>query len=430
MQAHIYSLGCTENLLDAQLYHDFLQQNGYLMTEVIADADVVILVTCGVTSYLANESMDKYSFLRSKVKEESRLIICGCLPAIERERLDETGALTFKSSHGDVTKLAEILGITDFSWDDSAVGHQLYFPSVSQDQPNPQGAVATATRKLKTLVALEREMENVYSELEMERPMYFRRITEEVYKEAYFVHVARGCGGACSFCAVRFVKGKIKSKPIAQIVKEIMRGAEEGYTEIVLAGDDVGSYGKDMDSDFYELMKELLALDLPVNYSVRNFEPFWMVNHLDKMEGLLADGRIASICVPLQSGSNRVLERMKRHYTLEQVLQAVEYLKEKYPHVLFSTHYMIGFPGETEEDFNLTLNSLTCDYFDFIRYSMYTDRPRTESSKMTDKVTVVEKLRRMKIMDEYSYKFFEEKHKKMTQSWISALNRRMEEIFY
>lgn len=429
-KAYIYAMGCTENFLDAQYYTDFLHQNGYEIVEIIEEADIVIFVTCGVTTYIANECEEKYNFMTSKLKDGAKLIVCGCLPVIEKERVDRFNTLSFKSSHGDVSRLAKILNMDTYNWDESLAGHQFFTgPSINREEKHYQGAVATAVGRLKTLVELEKATDAVFNVLNEPKSLYFRRVTEEIYKDAYFVHVARGCGGNCTYCAVKFVKGDTKSKTIPQVVDEIKAGISLGKTEIVLAGDDVGSYGKDLEIDFYDLFTEINKLSPRVNYTVRNFEPFWMIHHLDKMEEILSEGAIVSICIPVQSGSNRILNEMKRNYHIEQVLEAVEILKRKHPSILFSTHFMVGFPGETPEDLEKTLDVLRKGLFDFLRYSMYTDRPNTAASKLENKIPLVEKMRRLKILEDLACEVFKQNYETVIKKqWFATLDRKVGEI--
>lgn len=429
LKVYIYAAGCTENLLDAQRYCDFLLQNDFYMTEEVSDADIILFVTCGVTSYIANECSDKYKSLKGEMKEGAKIIACGCLPFIDKEKIngEDSNALYFKSSHGDVTQLAKILGLEDYKYDEDLCGHQFFKgPNNGKNSTLTNGEVATASGRLKELVELETNLSPVLRSFGIEDSKYFKTITEEIYKESYFVHVARGCGGNCSYCAVKFVKGDVKSKSIEQILNEIKTGHDLGFKEIVLAGDDIGSYGKDINIDFYDLMTEITKLNLDVNFTIRNFEPFWLINNTDKMLKLLESNKFRSICIPIQSGSSKVLKDMKRTYTAEQVLNAVSVIKKKFPEILISSHFMVGFPGETDEDFNETIAAIRSSMFDFIRYSMYTDRPNTEASKRTDKIGITEKMLRMNVIGKESDRMSEELQNKIISNWSYVLKEKID----
>lgn len=427
-KVYMHSMGCTENLLDAQKYYDFLVLNDYEMTEVVEEADIIVLITCGVTSYVSDECCSVFDTLVNTKRSDARMFVGGCLPVIEQEKVKKFNATFFRSNNGDVSTLAEAIGMKNYKWTEEKYGHQFY--SGIGNRERKKGAVSEPKGLMKKLVDYEKAMEPAYVALGLEPSDYFHQITEEHYNRAYFVHVARGCGGNCTYCAIKFVKGDIVSKDIATIKQEVEKGISEGYKDIVLAGDDVGSYGRDLGVDFYALMMELNKIEADIKITVRNFEPFWFVHNREKMSEILAGGKIRTINIPIQSGNNEVLARMGRRYTVDVVMEGVEALKELFPDVIFSTHIMVGFPGETVEQFEETLKTIEKGSFDFLRYSMYTERPNTPASKMEDKISYVQKAQRMNQLEQMVCKLEKLKSEKQIKCMQEKISKTLGEIIY
>ncbi len=173
-----------------------------------------------------------------------------------------------------------------------------------------------------------------------------------------FVKIVDGCENFCSYCIVPFVRGRISSRMKDQIISEIQGLVKNSYKEIVLTGIDIGRFGKDTGESFADLIKEINSIDGLQRFRLSSIEVFHISEQL--LDVLAVCNKFCpSFHIPLQSGSDRILELMKRPYTFDLYIKKIERIKTYFPLVTFTTDIMIGFPGETEKDFNLTLSSIS-----------------------------------------------------------------------
>ena len=198
-----------------------------------------------------------------------------------------------------------------------------------------------------------------------------------------WINIMYGCNNFCTYCIVPYVRGRERSRAISEVLADVKQVLSEGYKEITLLGQNVDSYGSDLKdgTDFAALLKEISAL--PGKFRLR-----FMTSHPKDFNKEVVDVIASSrniyhnIHLPIQSGSNEILRRMNRKYTVEQYLDIVEYIKAKMPDVGITSDIMIGFPGETEEDFKAT-----CDLVEKVRFSnaftfVYSPRKGTPAAKM------------------------------------------------
>ncbi len=192
-----------------------------------------------------------------------------------------------------------------------------------------------------------------------------------------------GCNNFCSYCIVPYVRGRERSREMGEIIAEVRDLARRGYKDITLLGQNVNSYAKDsdFDYDFADLMRELSKIE-------GDFLLRFMTSHpkdaSKKLIDVMAENpKIARhFHLPLQSGSDRILEKMNRRYDTAKYLETVNYLRSKIPHITITTDIIVGFPGETEEDFEGTLDMLRRVRFDMIYSFIYSPRKGTPAAEM------------------------------------------------
>ncbi len=225
-------------------------------------------------------------------------------------------------------------------------------------------------------------------------PLFFKKVKSlffgrTKYKKTWNIRVAEGCLGNCSYCAVRLAAGRVKSKIPDDIVREFRRGIQQGEKTITLINTDVGSYGQDIGTNFAELMAQLFSIEGQYRIRIIDFNPRWLIHYYDKLLPLFKQNRerIAYLSIPVQSASDRILNLMRRPYKIKDIQSCFNGLKKNIPELVINTHFIVGFPGETEQDFDRTFHFAKS--FDFGRISIhpYNDRPGTDSSTMPDKVS-------------------------------------------
>ena len=218
-----------------------------------------------------------------------------------------------------------------------------------------------------------------------------------------------GCNNFCTYCIVPYVRGRERSRKKEDIINEVKFLAQNGYKEITLLGQNVNSYGKDLDEeiDFSDLLEEVSKIE-----GIKRIR-FVTSHPKDISEKLLnVMARNEKICkqlhLPIQSGNNHTLKEMNRGYTKEDYLQKINLAKKLMPSITLTTDIIVGFPGETKEEFNDTIDILKTVEYDSIFSFIYSKRRGTKASKMEDKVTSEEKKEMfnhlLKVQDEISLK--------------------------
>ena len=223
-----------------------------------------------------------------------------------------------------------------------------------------------------------------------------------------WVSIMYGCNNFCSYCIVPYVRGRERSRSAEAVIKEVEALAKEGYKEITLLGQNVNSYGKDLDDDvdFADLLRMVCKADGIERVRFMTSHPKDISQKL--IDTMAEEKKIcAQLHLPIQSGSTKVLSDMNRHYTKEEYLEKMARVKEKIPNIALTTDIIVGFPTETKEDFEETLDVLKKVRYDSIFSFIYSKRPGTPAAKMESNMTDEEKKecfeRMLKLQEKISY---------------------------
>jgi threonylcarbamoyladenosine tRNA methylthiotransferase MtaB len=198
--------------------------------------------------------------------------------------------------------------------------------------------------------------------------------------KTFSIKVSTGCTGKCSYCSIRLARGKVKSKPIDDILIEFKNGLDLGYTHFGLIGTDLGDYGKDIDSDLYELLRHILKIKGDYYLKLRNVSPRWLIPNHAKLKRLLESKKIIYLQSPVQSGSDSILALMNRGYKSDDYIAATRDLKEACPRLFLRTQIIVGFPQETAACFNASKRIVNSGIFDYIDIFRFTKREGTAAA--------------------------------------------------
>jgi len=394
LKAPIYvcllTYGCQMNILDSQILSGNLTRQGFVVTEDETAADVVLFITCSVRDLAERKVLGKAGKLNVKRNRRPEVVlgVTGCMAELKGETLiggknvfDFVAgthkrhlipelilrALCKRVAAAEVTSVnaehLERLGIA-------------LAPYMEECLPN-EGKLFAVGRD---------EAEAGLDELEAMRPRPWQA----------FVEIMRGCSNFCSYCVVPYARGPEVSRPADEILAELKTLASSGCVEVTLLGQNVNSYGKDLPKgsiSFPELLAEAAKID---GLKWLRFVTSNPQDISDELIDLMASE--PKICrylhFPLQSGSNRILKMMNRKYTLEQYLEKVAKLKAAMPDLWLAGDLIVGFPGETLEDFQATLAAVErIDYANNFLFK-YSERPGTAAAKLCDDVPMEEKKRR------------------------------------
>ena len=202
----------------------------------------------------------------------------------------------------------------------------------------------------------------------------------------FCIKICSGCLGNCSFCAIRLSRGGLKSKPFETVIKEFEEGLTKGYKDFALLGTEVGAYGKDLGIDLVVLLKELISRKGDYRISLRNLHPRNLIEMLPELCKVFGSGRIPYVACSPESGNNRILGLMNRGYNIEDFKEAILTLNHEFPQIKIRTQLMVGFPTETEEEFQDSMRLVDGLHFDFVEVYIFEARKGTRAAAMTGQV--------------------------------------------
>jgi len=367
--------------MDLQLIRKVLKANGWEFVHEISKADKIFLGTCAFSSEFEDQAFGLIEAVKEANINNAEIVVCGCLSDINRERLGRLGNFRTVDPRS-LDKINHIIqaevGISEFDdvneLDCSMVVPWIKYPEIVPNELTTAKIIYRIKSFLKERAKKILDVETFYT--------YIYR------KDVFHIRIARGCMGSCSYCAVRFALGPLKSKPPEEVVREFQKGIDAGYREFCLTAGDVGCYGLDISTDLVELLRALFQIHEDCEISLADTNLKWFMMLYDRFMELLKErpGRIKYIQLPIQSGSDKILERMQRGYNTRDIYKAVEGLRTIDQYIRISTHIMVGFPGETNSDFNKTVELVKrLKFFDVV-VNEYTDRPNVFSAGLEPKL--------------------------------------------
>ena len=342
----ITTYGCQLNVHESEKLAGVLKKRGFLPANKLEDADIIIYNTCAIREGAEDRVFGNVGALKKLKREHKDKIIAVC------------GCMTQQKAKAE--KLYEVFPFIDIIFGTS----NLYKFEEFLD------------KKTKRLLAYDEDFN-----LEGENMPFYRTSGENAW-----VNIMQGCNNFCTYCIVPYVRGRERSRAHEDILKEVKEAVNSGFKLITLLGQNVNSYGKDCgEISFAELLKRVADIE-------GDFKIAFMTSHPKDLTSEVIDvvaqndKLLKEIHLPVQSGSNSVLERMNRKYTVEKYLSIINEIKTKIPNVRITTDIIVGFPGETEEDFEKTCELIKKVKYDGIFAFMYSVREGTVAEKMDGQI--------------------------------------------
>lgn len=379
MTANIQTFGCQMNARDSEKLLGILENVGFVETEAL-EADLVLYNTCTVRENANLKVYGRLGYIKSLKKQNPDMIVvlCGCMmqekEVIEKIKQSYRFVNIVFGTHN-IFKLAELL-----------------YQNI---------------REKKMVIDIWKDTEQVVEELPMERKFSFKS----------GVNIMFGCNNFCSYCIVPYVRGRERSRTPKDILEEIRQLAKDGVMEVMLLGQNVNSYGKNLEPPvtFAELLKQVEKIDGIERIRFMTSHPKDLSE--DLIEVMKHSKKICKqLHLPLQSGSSRILDAMNRKYKKEQYLKLVEKIKEEIPDISLSTDIIVGFPGETEEDFGETLDVIKRVRYDSAYTFIYSKRSNTPAAGMPEQVPEEVAKKRMDLLLEEIHKISAENTKRLEGS--------------
>ena len=353
-KAFIKTFGCQMNERDSEIIGQLVCEASYSPAPTMEDADLVVLNTCSIREKAEQKVMSLLGRLRliKKTRPSMIIAVAGCVAQQEQK------ALLSRMGHIDI-----VLGTRSI--------HLLpeMIQKVAAGQ-GPQLSVSLDENKIPSFL-----------------PAHTLLLERSLSEFKRFITIMQGCDNYCAYCVVPHTRGRETSRPLTEILSEVTMLAAQGVTDITLLGQNVNSYGKNLNQqiDFPNLLKRIA--------SIKGIERLrFTTSHPKDLSPALMEcfATIDTLCphfhLPVQSGSNRILQKMNRKYTVENYLEKVRGLRAVCPDIVFTTDIILGFPGEGDEDFAATMELLeTVRFHDAFSFK-YSDRPNVRSVSFSDKV--------------------------------------------
>lgn len=379
----ILTYGCQMNVHDSEYISGIMEDIGYIKTEEMDEADVIIVNTCAIRENAHNKAEGMLGRIKHLKEEKDNIVVifCGCMAQEE----------------GLVNK------IKDYKWIDIICGTHNYHKI-----PEYLNEYYKKNDLVREVFSIEG---NVYENIPVNRDS----------KYTAWVNIQYGCDKFCTYCIVPYTRGKQRSRRPEDIIDEVRELYNNGYQEVTLLGQNVNAYGKDLDMeyDFATLLGEVSQTGIP---RIR-----FMTSHpwdfTDKMIEVIGkcDNIMPYVHLPIQSGSDRILKLMGRKYTISEYLELVKKIREKIKNVSITTDIIVGFPGETEEDFLKTIDVVNEVKYDLAYTFIFSPREGTPAAKMKDEVSMEEKKERLARLNELINKYALISNEKMKDKTVDVL---------
>ena len=381
---HIITYGCQANVRDSETIAAILEDMSFTMTDSMEDADIILLNTCAIRENAHNKVFGMIGRVQhlKETKPNILLAVCGCM-AQEVSVVDE---LERKKKTVDI-----VFGTHNIQ--------------------NLPGLISEAIDKNEQVVEVFSKEGDIVENLPVKR--------DSMYKA--FVNIMYGCDKFCTYCIVPYTRGKQRSRRVEDSLKEIDELIKLGYQEVTLLGQNVNAYGKDLEDGIS--FAELLELVAKTNISRVRFVTSHPWDFSDKMIDIIAkyDNVMPYIHLPLQSGSDRILKLMGRRYTKESYLELFNKIKSKIKNASVTTDIIVGFPGETKEDFLETLDVVEKCKYDGAYTFIYSPRENTPAASMEDNVSLKEKEERLATLNKLVNKYYKENNDKLLNTVVPVL---------
>ena len=355
MKFQIYTLGCKVNTYESNVMRDALLNKGYFEVGLKEKADITIINTCTVTNTADSKSM---KVIRQAIRrnENAIIVVCGCLVQNKKEEVSKIDGVDIVIGNINKSKIVDYI--------------EKYIYEKKQE------------------VDVRNIMDTNFE------PMMLNNFN----KTRAFVKIQDGCNNFCSYCIIPYTRGNVRSKDKQSVLKEIQLLVDEGHKEVVLTGIHTGNYGAEFaDYKFADLLKDIVKIDKLERLRISSIEITEInddVMKVIKENNILVD----HMHIPLQSGSDAVLKRMNRKYDKEYFINKIKKLRKIRPNISITTDVIVGFPGETEEEFEETIETIKKIKFTKLHVFPYSKREGTKAAIMDGQVDENIKKKRVKIL--------------------------------
>jgi len=351
-----YTIGCKLNFAETSTISEEFKKRGFEIVEFGEPADVCVINTCSVTE---NADRDCRRIVRKalKVSPNAFIIVTGCYAQLRPDEIAKIEGVDLILGSNEKFKIFDFVG--DFHKNYHA---QIFVSPISE-----------------------------ISEF------HIASSTPTSDRTRAFLKVQDGCDYNCSYCTIPLARGESRSPEVNIILEKAKTLAQLGYKEIVLSGVNVGDYGRKIGTNLFELVKELEKIDGIERIRISSIEPNLLTEEM--IDYFISSEKICNhFHIPLQSGSDEILRKMRRRYNSELYRRRIEYIKSKDPDACIGADVIVGFPGESEKHFETTYNFISDLPISYLHVFTYSERPNTDAVNLPDKVPIEERHKRSEML--------------------------------
>jgi threonylcarbamoyladenosine tRNA methylthiotransferase CDKAL1 len=367
MKIYLEVYGCTANKSDASLIEGIIRDSDHEIVKNIQDADSIVLLTCTVIDTTEQRMLSRLKTLK---KSGKKIIVAGCMASVQSETVKKV--------------------VTDVKLLPAQYSYQIL--DVLEDKK------VNFVEKNKTS---------------------FSKHYEDVFAP---ISIAEGCMFSCSYCITSLARGKLKSYPMDEVVEDVRSALNKGCKEIQLTAQDTSSYGLDKKHNLGELLVEINKIKGDYRIRVGMMNPYTVLKNIDSIIEGFDDPKIYKFLhLPVQSGDNEILDKMNRKYSVDDFLEIVRRFRGRYPNITISTDVIVGFPTETDAQFQQTVSLLKKVKPDIINITRYSARPYTKAKAMKGRIKTENVKERSKALTELSSNISKENNLKHIGKRYNAL---------
>lgn len=381
-RVYIECHGCNRRMLESSKIKSYLTTNIYEVTDRPEEADYIVLTTCAFKEKEEEESVSRVKALK---KYNRKMLIYGCLPDLAPSKFKPFGDIPHIAPR-DLDQIDNYFEGITVKFSDMADHHTIRSVDSS-------GFFQKAKK-----AASEFEFSHVYLNRLISSSK--KMVGHGNGSEKYYLLISRGCMGQCTYCRIKYSIGAPKSKHPNAILTALQKGLIAGYRNFVILGDDIGSFGLDKDNSFPGLLSTMqqhlqemaeknsaVMANGGVGLHVKELHPKWTLRYEKELLDLLASKYVKSLLCPMQSGSDRVLDLMRREHQAEDVLRFLTQVRQANPKIFLSTHLIVGFPSESEADFEKSLRLVKEASVNEVVTFAYHEKEGTISASLPGKIS-------------------------------------------
>lgn len=418
--SHYYlaTFGCQMNVYDSNMIASMLEKNGLTPTDTADDAAVVIVNTCSVRGGAEDRAYARIAAMRhyKKLRPDLKIAVVGCMAQNHKEKIPTSlEHVDFVVGPDNYQQLEKLLfphaPLDEFQSDfihntlTTTAPEKKKYLTVTQEALDKSPYASSASKKKRIAIPILTEQNPIEN--------YLGHTAKLDSPVSTFITIMRGCNKKCSYCIVPFVRGVERSRPPEEIVREVRAAVEMGVPEITLLGQTVNSYRIPKQTNFADLLLRLVEIDGLSRIRFTSPHPRHFTTGV--IQVMANSPKICPhVHMPMQSGSDRILKSMRRQYTSAQYRHIVDELRSTIPGIAITTDIIVGYPGETEDEFLATQNMMREIEFDAAFMFAYSAREGTEAYAFPESLSETQKGQRLQSIIDLQHPIT----KKLTEIWI------------